>query len=251
MGYDPFSINETPFGAPLVPRFPLRMRNTEILTVVYRSEPAAIKRMLPAQLNLLGDLVIVHIYRMHDADWFGAYGESAIQIPVSHQASGTVGAYSPLLFVEGDGAVAAGREIYGQPKKLGVISLEPIGDLLVGRVQRNEIDIITASTPYKQRPGTPADLEHHALFRTNINLKVIPAVDGSGASVREITARTLADVVVHEVWKGPGTVELRPNAQAPVHLLPVLEVVEAYHWRVDFSLVYGEVIERLPPATDA
>ena len=245
MSYDPLSINETPFGAPLVPRFPLRMRNTEILTAVYRSDPAAIERMLPAQLGALGDLVLVHVYRMHDADWFGAYGESAIQIPVLHEASGTVGAYSPLLFVEGDGAIAAGREIYGQPKKSGVISLEPNGDLLVGRVQRNGIDILTATTPYKQQPGTPADLEHHAPFRTNINLKVIPAVDGSGASVREITARTLADVEIHEVWKGPGTVELRPNAQAPVHLLPVLEVVEAFHWRVDFSLVYGEVLERL------
>lgn len=245
MSYDPLSITGTPFGAPLVPRFPLRMRNTEILTVVYRSEPAAIERMLPAQLSALGDLVLVHVYRMHDADWFGAYGESAIQIPVLHGASGTVGAYSPLLFVEGDGAVAAGREIYGQPKKSGVISLEPAGDLLVGRVQRNGIDILTATMPYKQEQGTAADLERHAAFQTNINLKVIPAVDGSGASVCEITARTLADVEVHEVWKGPGTVELRPNAQAPVHLLPVLEVLEAFHWRVDFSLVYGEVIERL------
>jgi acetoacetate decarboxylase len=245
MSYDPRSINETPHGAPLVPRLPLRMRNTEILTVVYRSDASAVARMLPSVLTALGDLVLVHIYRMHDADWFGAYGESAIQIPVVHPPTGTRGVYSPLLFVEGDGPVAAGREIYGQPKKAATITLEPHGDLLVGRVTRNDIEILTATTPYKQRQGTPDDLERHASFRTNINLKVIPAVDGSGAAVSEITARTLADVVIHEVWNGPGTVELRPNAQAPVHLLPVLEVVEAFHWRVDFSLVYGEVLESL------
>jgi len=245
VSYDPLSLDGTPFGAPLVPRFPLRMRNTEILTSVYRSDKAAIEHMLPFPLRPLGDLVLLHIYRMHDADWFGAYGESAIQIPVRHEKSGTVGAYSPLLFVEGDGAVAAGREIYGQPKKSGVITLEANGDLLVGRVQRNGINIVTATTPYKQQSGTAADLERHAQFRTNINLKVIPPADGGDASVREITARTLADVEVHEVWKGPGTVELRPNAQAPVHLLPVLEVVEAFYWRVDFSLVHGEILERL------
>ena len=50
---------------------------------------------------------------------------------------------------------------------------------------------------------------------------------------------------MHEVWRGPGTVELRPNAQAPVHLLPVLEVEEAFHWRVDFTLTYGRVLEDL------
>jgi len=245
MSYDPRSITETPYGAPLVPRFPLRMRNTEILTVVYRSDPAAIERMLPVPLSPLGDLVLVHVYRMHDADWFGVYGESAIQIPVLHEASGTRGAYSPLLFVEGDGPVAAGREIYGQPKKSGVITLQPHGDLLVGRVERNGIEILTATTPYKQTAGTPEDLERHASFRTNINLKLIPSADGTGPAVAELTARTLADVQIHEVWKGPGTVELRPNAQAPIHLLPVVGVVEAFHWRVDFSLVYGAVIERL------
>jgi acetoacetate decarboxylase len=244
MSYDPRSINETPYGAPLVPRLPLRMRNTEILTVVYRSDASEVERMLPSPLSTVGDLVLVHIYRMHDADWFGAYGESAIQIPAVHPATGTRGVYSPLLFVEGDGPVAAGREIYGQPKKAGTITLEPHGDLLVGRVMRNGIDILTATTPYKQQQGTQDDLERHASFRTNINLKVIPAADGTGTSVSEITARTLSDVEIHEVWKGPGTVELRPNAQAPVHLLPVVEVVEAFHWRVDFSLVYGEVIER-------
>jgi acetoacetate decarboxylase len=245
MTFDPRSISESPWGAPLVPRLPLRMRNTEILTVVYRTEPAAADRMVPAPLELLGDLVLVHLYRMHDADWFGRYGESAIQIPVRHPASGTDGAYSPLLFVESDAAVAAGREIYGQPKKSGTIEIIPDGDLLVGRLRRNGIDILTATTPYKQTPGTADDLERHAAFRTNVNLKVIPATDGSGAAVRELTARTLADVVVHEVWRGPGTLELRPNAQAPVHLLPVLEVVEAFHWVADFTLVYGEVLEDL------
>lgn len=244
-GFDPAGVAETPFGAPLVPSLPLRMRNTEILTVFYRTDPAAAARLLPEQLDSTSDLVIVHLYLMHDADWFGVYTESAVQLPARHVASGTDGAYSPFLFVESDGAVAAGREIYGQPKKWGRVELAPDGDLLVGRLWRNGIDVLTATTPYKQAAAAAADLERHAPFRTNLNLKVIPAVDGEGAALRELTARTLADVVVHEVWSGPGTVELRPNAQAPLHLLPVLDVVEAFHWRADFTLVYGTTLERL------
>jgi acetoacetate decarboxylase len=181
---------------------------------------------------------------MHDADWFGQYGESAIQLPVRHPASGTEGAFSPLLFVESHGAVAAGREIYGQPKKGGTIELAPDGDLLVGRLRRNGIDVVTATMPYKQQSGDAADLDALG-FRTNINLKQIPAVDGEGDAVRQLTAREFADLVVHEVWRGQGTIELRPNAQAPVHLLPVLEVEATFHWRVDFTLVYGRVLEEL------
>lgn len=228
--------------APLVPRFPLRMRNTEILTVVYRTDPSAARRLVPEELDVPGDAVLVHIYRMHDADWFGSYGESAVQIPALHAATETAGAFSPFLYVETDGAVAAGREIYGQPKKLARVELGSDGDLLVGRVTRNGIDLITATMPYKQRESTPEALEALG-FRTNLNLKVIPAVDGRGEAVLQLTAREFADVELHEVWEGPGTLELRPNAQAPVHLLPVLAVVRAYHWRADFTLVYGRVLE--------
>jgi acetoacetate decarboxylase len=245
VSFDPTAVQSTPFGAPLVPSFPLRMRNTEILTVVYRTQRDAVERLLPTQLRATSDLVAVHLYRMHDADWFGAYGESAVHVPVEHAASDTRGVYSPFLFVETDGAVAAGREIYGQPKKSGRIEIVADGDLLVGRLWRNGIDVITATTPYKQRRGGDDDLTRHVDFRTNINLKVIPSADGSGASVREITARTFSDVELHEVWVGPATLELRPNAQAPVHLLPVEEVVEGYYWRADFSLVHGTVLEQL------
>lgn len=231
--------------APLVPQFPLRLRNTEILTVVYRTQPDAIERLLPAQLEARGTLVAVHLYRMHDAEWFGSYGESAVHLPVEHQASGTSGVYSPFLFVESDGAVAAGREIYGQPKKGGRIEIGSEDDLLVGRLWRNGIDVATATMPYKQHRGDSDTLVRHVDFRTNINVKVIPAVDGESTSVREITARTFADVEIHEVWVGRATLELRPNAQAPVYLLPVEEVVEGYYWRADFSLVPGTVLEEL------
>jgi acetoacetate decarboxylase len=30
-----------------------------------------------------------------------------------------------------------------------------------------------------------------------------------------------------------------------VHRLPVVEVVEAFHWRADFTLVYGTVLETI------
>lgn len=243
-GFDSRDVRGTPFGAPLVPTFPLRMRDTEILTVVYRTRRDAAESLLPRQLALTSDLVAIHLYRMHDADWFGAYGESAVHLPVEHERSGTTGVYAPFLFVESDGAVAAGREIYGQPKKQGEISLGPDGDLLVGRLRRNGIDVATLTMPYKQRCGEPEDLTAQIDFRTNINLKIVTGIDG-GIAVHQLTARTFADVVVHEVWIGGGTVELRPNAQAPVYLLPVVEVVQAAYWRADFSLVDGVVLESL------
>src|ERR1700724_3971649 len=135
-GYDPLDLSSTPAGAPLVPLLPIRLRRTEILTVVYRTARDAAGALVPRPLRLASDLCVLHVYHMHDAEWFGDYCESAWQLPVI-LPDDTPAVYSPFLVLESDGAVAAGREAYAPPKKAGHVRLGPVGDLLVGVVERN------------------------------------------------------------------------------------------------------------------
>lgn len=234
-------IFETPFDNPLVPRLPVEFRNCEILTAFYRTDMEAAHKLVPPPLEVIGDLVIVHVYHANDTDWFGNYYESAVHIPVRLPSAGIEGAYSPYLFLSNDGAVAAGREIYGQPKKSGQPRLELRDDLFVGTVSRNGIDVITTTMAYKHNRVDPNELTQLANFRTNINLKIVPGADGNPA-ICQLTAREFADVRIHECWMDDITVELRPNAQAPVYRLPVREVVRGFYWRADFKLVFGRVI---------
>jgi acetoacetate decarboxylase len=240
-GNDANSILETPFDNPLYPRFPMEMRNVEIMTVFYRTDRDAARRLIPAPLALENDIVIVHIYHMHDSDMFGDYYESAVQLPVAMPGTGARGAYSPYLYLSSIGAVAVGREIYGQPKKGGEPRLEARGDLFVGRVSRNGIDVITATMPYKTRRAELSEMLEISDFRTNINLKIINGVDGKIA-IRQLTARRFENVRVRECWAGPATMELRPNAQAPVYMLPVREMIAGFYWRTDFVLPWGDVL---------
>jgi len=235
------SIFETPFDSPIYPRFPMEMRNVEILTVFYRTDIDAARRLIPAPLELTSDTVIVHIYHMRDADMFGKYYESALQLPVTLPGTDLSGAYSPYLYLSSMGAVAVGREIYGQPKKGGEPRLEVRGDLFVGTVSRNGIDVITATLPYKTQRAELSEMLKVGDFRTNINLKVVNGVDGKIA-IRQLTARRFEDVRVHECWSGPATIELRPNAQAPVYKLPVREMIAGFYWRTDFVLPWGQVL---------
>ncbi len=215
----------TPWDAPFIPRYPFEFRNAEILTVFYRTDPAAAAFLAPPPVEASGDVVAVHIYKMNDTDWIGPYHECNVMFGA--RLGQRSGAYSPYLFLHSDGGVAHGREMHGQPKKYANPSLDFRGDLIVGGVERNGIDILTVTTPYKQRRADPADMRRHFDFGTNLNLKVIDHIDGRPA-IRQITSRKLTDVRVHECWVGPCTVELRPNAQAPVFRLPVLEPLEAY-----------------------
>ena len=234
----------TPVGAPLVPRFPIRFRDTTILTVAYRTVTGAVARFLPPPLEAVSDFVLLHFYRMGDPEWFGPHQEFAVQLDARLTADDgeeVRGAYSPLLMLTTDGGLATGREVYGQPKKLGDPRIEVRGDLVVGVAERNGIEVATVTTAFKQQPGDIAELQAVVPFGTNLNFKVIPHITGEPA-IRQITARNLTDVVVHECWKGPATVDLRPNAQFPLHLLPVEDVWVGYFWRADFTLPFGRVV---------
>lgn len=230
----------TPWDAPMVPGFPVQFRDAEILTLFYRSDPDMIRFLLPPPVQPIGDVVAIHIYQMNDTDWLGAYTEANVMCGAT-LPGGVSGAYSTNLVLQSDIGVAHGREVHGQPKKYGHPKLEIRGDLIVGTVERNGIEIITGTLAYKQKKAKASALSKHFDFANNLNLKAIDHIDGTPA-IRQITSRRLSDVVVHECWSGPCTVELRANAQLPVHRLPVVEPLEGFYWRADFTLVPGEIL---------
>lgn len=231
----------TPWDAPTIPAFPFTFRDVEILTLVWRTTEAAVARILPPPLEPTSDVVLAHIYRMNDTEWTGPYGESNVSVGCCLPSTDVAGSFSPYLFLSSDVGVAHGREVHGQPKKLGFPKIEHRGDLVVGSVTRNDIDIVTGTMAYKQRRDTLDSLKRHFDFAENINLKAVDHIDGSPA-IRQLTARRLADVNVHECWSGASTVELRPNAQAPVHRLPVVDMLDSFHWRADFTLIAGRIV---------
>jgi acetoacetate decarboxylase len=246
MPFDPAELASTPFGAPLVPVLPIRLRRTEILSVVYRTPRDAANSLIPRPLRLASDLCVLHVYHMHDAEWFGEYCESAWQLPVL-LPDDTPAVYSPFLVLESDGAVAAGREAYGQPKKAGRVRLAADGDLLVGTVRRNGIQVAMATMCWKQRAASGDELRRLVPgVDLNVNLRI--RQEEEGIVSRELVTRQFADVVEHEAWVGHATLELRPNAQLPAHLLAVTEVVLGLHRTVDLTLPPGHVIHRYEAA---
>lgn len=72
------------------------------------------------------------------------------------------------------------------------------------------------------------------LSRTQINLKLIPGVDGR-AEVCQLVAINLTDIVVKGSWIGSGRLHLVPHVNAPVADFPVRRVVGAHHFLADLT----------------
>lgn len=230
----------TPLTAPLIAPFPFTFRDVEVLTLTYRTTAEAVRRHLPAPLVPTSDWVLIHLYNMNNVEWLGRYGECNVMIGAT-LPGGEAGGFSPYLFLNSDGGLAQGREVHGQPKKFGNPRVEFRGDLIVGILERNGIDVVTGSIAFKQHPSSLAELKEQTFdFSTNLNYKVGYHIDGTVAC-RQITSRTLANVVVHECWAEPCSVELRANMQAPLHFLPVVAPGRGWFWRADFTLVPGRV----------
>jgi acetoacetate decarboxylase len=114
--------------------------------------------------------------------------------------------------------VTHGREIHGQPKKLadpGWSSRRPI----VGTLQRNGIDVVTGTMPYKQERADISDCPPSSL-RHNITSRALDHIDGTPA-IRQLTSRSLSD------GEGPRMLARAPARSSfaptpsPVHRLPV------------------------------
>ena len=97
---------------------------------------------------------------------------------------------------------------HGQPKKAGQVCLEGRGDLLVGTVARNGIDVATVTMCWKQNASSGTELDRLVPGAgLNVNLRV--RQEEEGVISRELVTRRFTDVVEHEAWTGSATLEER------------------------------------------
>ena len=234
-------IWSTPKLAPLYPRFPIRYRDVQILTSVYETTPEAIADHIGAPLVSLNNYVMIHNYFMPDVEGMGVVEETNVMVGVSVanlQGEEFRGGFSTNLLISSEVGLAQGREIHGQPKKLGSTKLEVNSDLITGKVFRGESLVARINASYKSEESSIEQLFEYFPFAQNINHKVIRNIDG-GHGINQITARTLSDVRVKGIWSGDCTVELYPNTEAPFLLLPVVRNIRSFYWEADFALVPG------------
>jgi acetoacetate decarboxylase len=79
------------------------------------------------------------------------------------------------------------------------------------------------------------------MSKTQVNLKLIPHVDGSLA-IAELVAYNLVDIEIKGAWSGDARLHLISHVNAPVGDLPVRKVIGGSHFIADLTLPYGRVL---------
>ncbi len=240
---DIVSTHAMPAFSPSYPVGPYYFKQREYLIITYESDPDAVREALPEPLEPTGDRKNLCFYEwmnMPDSSGFGSYVESGSGIIATYK--GEPCNFSVQMYLNDEPPITAGREIWGFPKKWGQPKLKVKKDTLTGTLHYDGIKVAVGTMAYKH-VSLEAKLGEikKGIEKLNVNLKVIPGVDGK-PQIAELVGYHLQDVVVHGAWDGPACLDLFNHVNCRVAALPVKKVIGGRHQIVDFTLSYGEVL---------
>lgn len=240
-----------PAVAPAYPEPPWVYTNASIINVVARVQhPEGLGDFVAEGLEPRAgsDTVVFFFLDVPGIPEFGPdYHSSECGMIVPAQTpGGQQGGHFSFMLVDNDGALAAGREIWGYPKKLAEV-----------RMRRTADDRIAASARHlPQRGRSAGDVMH-------LEARLDGSADHLAESVAGLQPRLLARPVrspegrvvdrtlmtvrneilrVHERLTGSATVELGESQEESLHRLGRLDVLGAVYTRCDFTVDYGEAI---------
>src|SRR6266481_2900983 len=132
------------------PPGPYRFVDREYLIVTYRTDPDALRAIIPGPLEMVSPIVKYEFIKMPDSTGFGAYTESGQVVPVRYR--GQEGHYVHSMFLDDEAPIAGGRELWGFLKKLGSPKLTVETDTLLGVLHYGPVRVAIATMEHRPLP---------------------------------------------------------------------------------------------------
>ncbi|MEV4255287.1 acetoacetate decarboxylase [Spirillospora sp. NPDC049652] len=205
-----------------------RLVDREYLSIVYRSDPDALRAVVPEPLEVAEPLVRFEIANLDDPDGSGPRTEACQVVAVRY--GGEDGEYLHAIHLCGIDALPAGHVPPASPESAGTPHLVVEEDTLVGTLDCGTQRVATATMPYEYAPMNLGEAREQI---TRPTFAVKPGSGASGTGPRGLVRTEPAGITVRQAWRGPARLQLFEHALAPLAALPVLEIVSASHVLAD------------------
>ncbi|MEU1077462.1 MULTISPECIES: acetoacetate decarboxylase family protein [unclassified Streptomyces] len=188
------------------------------VVAVWESDPDAVAAVLPPPLKPAGDsLVRANISRVD----LPGYPLGAGSVAVSAVHDGQPGWYPLVMPMTHERALTGGREVFGEPKKLGEVTVERDGLVVRAALARHGIAFVEVRGAVDRTLPLPEPAE-----KVDFYFKFLPAVDGEGFDADPVLVHCVRHEKVRKLERITGDVVLRESMYDPVADLPVHRVVE-------------------------
>lgn len=201
-----------PAVAPLYPDGPYEYDGFTAVVFEYPVERERLEQIVPAPLSVRRGTMSLGVYDYGVVNGFGSYNELLTGIPVTYDDRPLT--FSPYLLLDGDAPLAAGREVWGIPKKLGTVRLETSATVITAVAERGGVRLLDATVEPHQPAADPPVVEGRS---ESVYRKTIPAATAGAAPVvdRLVVAET-RDISVDRALTGPGTIQFTASAADPM-----------------------------------
>jgi acetoacetate decarboxylase len=233
-----------PVNAPLFQKPPLYFRGVEAMSVLYETEEKAAQALVPDGLEIpLPPTVNFTVFSAPSTS-VGPYNSAIVRVNCLWQ--GQPKGYVCYQIVTGDAAMAAGREIWGYPKKMGTVDINKNNQMFTATVARPSDHRLCTVTVRREEPLDEEAIASLAptLRSPIVCLKVIPSpIEGEGPSIAQLVEPGSSSSLT-ELWQGIGSIDFdKPSPTDPWHELVVKRVIGSYYSKYDQVLTYGSVLK--------
>ena len=229
-----------PYTSPSAIKIDYRFKNREYLSIDYETEIDVLKKIIPLPLKVINPTVKFQFINMPDATGFGKYKTASQLIEVEFE--GKKGLYAYNMYLDNLAPIAAGREIWGFPEKLGTPDLKVESDTILGTLNYNSVRVATATMGYKYNSLNKKNIQNYFQTTPNYLLKIIPDVNLQNSCICQLVEFFYTDINIIEAWEGPATLQVFNHALAPVSYLPIKKIIGAQYIILDLTIGFGKII---------
>ncbi|HEY3684145.1 MAG TPA: acetoacetate decarboxylase family protein [Streptosporangiaceae bacterium] len=219
---------------PLYPPPPYVYRDYRRLGVLAAASPDALRAVLPAALEPVGEVFEVFFMDVLDVSGLRPYREAGVVVPCAYR--GEAGAHVAYEYVTTDDALTVGREIWGYPKKLADVRLD-YGDPDRVRASCDRLGPLMAA---EFTPAADADVAYPQLSpRFQVRRSPGPADANTAGAV--MVRNVLPDAATTRRVAGRAELKLTDGAGDRLGALGPPRVLGAEFTHGRFVLDYGHV----------
>lgn len=240
-----------PLNGSMYEKPPYVYRAVQDLIITYEAETDAVCHLLPPHVEPADDPVICAAWaRWVPFSAFGPYHEAYVMVRAV--VDGIHYLYQPVILVDSEIPLGAGREIWGYAKKLAHFERgwgdngPPYGEQLLFTVDRPRGQRLMTASLICDRKAAPQELGEDLPV---LSCRVIPSAESAERpSVAELV-RLDVDAHIHksadgshELYAGRAHLEFKGGAADPWHLLAPKRILGGFFTLLDFDLGFGKVI---------
>ena len=221
---------------------PVLNNTVRSIRAVYETDPEIAAALLPRPLEPCERPEIyvqfAHVAMHVSAEKTVTIGSATVAVQCYYR--GRKGGYVLAMPMEGEFVVISGREIFGEPKKIGAVDFDVTDDRFRASVTRHDIPFLEIQGRIGESKG-PAEFVEHFYCH-----KALPAIDRSD--------RFDGDVFLTQLnWKRnytnvancEGKIILRESPYDPLVDVPVRRIV-SMEYAEGSSQTSGELLEKIP-----